>query len=137
MGLATGLVALPVGHLAHRRYGLTVTEAVERLAPPADPGGAEPAAVARADQFAAGVVAAGRVWRIADRSCLTRATLTWWWCRRQGLDPVLWVGADTRDGFAAHAWVEVGGRALGERADVDRRYPRFPAPVLPRTGASR
>ena len=54
-------------------------------------------------------------------SCLRQSLLVYLLLRRRGLDPALLLGARRRDGRVdAHAWVELGGRALAQ-ADLQHR----------------
>jgi hypothetical protein len=66
-----------------------------------------------ADDEAAVIALAGRH-ALMNGSCLRQAMLLWWRLRRRGLSPDLHIGVTKRGGFAAHAWVELGGRRLGQ-----------------------
>jgi Transglutaminase-like superfamily len=63
---------------------------------------------------------AARCWR-ADRGCLPRALLTWWIELARGERAAIVVGV-RREPFAAHAWVEVGGRVPGEAGGAPARF---------------
>lgn len=78
-------------------------------------------------------------------SCLRRALLLWWWLRRRGLDPRLRIGvrrhpieapepgirAEAGE-FLAHAWTELAGEVLDDRADIGQTYAAFDAQGLPK-----
>jgi len=92
----------------------------------------DPAAtLARAQAIARLVgVASSRVpFRVA---CLHRSIVLWQLLRREGIPCELRLGARTDAGpFEAHAWVECGGAALGERPDHLSSYRRFDRAVVP------
>jgi Transglutaminase-like superfamily len=59
-------------------------------------------------------------------TCLRQALLVWWWVRRAGIAGELRIGVQrTASQFTAHAWVEVGGVAVNDRADVGERFRSF------------
>lgn len=59
-------------------------------------------------------------------SCLRQALVVWWWLRRQGLAPQLRLGTrGTGTEFAAHAWVELEGVALGQGELAHRPFVRY------------
>ncbi|MDH3254415.1 MAG: lasso peptide biosynthesis B2 protein [Acidobacteriota bacterium] len=63
--------------------------------------------------------------------CLPRAMVLEGLLRRSGVDCALQIGARREArGVAAHAWVEIEGRPIGEAENVDERFP-----PLSRTGA--
>jgi hypothetical protein len=70
----------------------------------------------------------GSLARIAGRhlplnaSCLRQSLLVWWLLRRRGLAPVLRIGVNKDQGFAAHAWVELDHRPVNDAADVAERF---------------
>lgn len=82
---------------------------------------------ARAETIARMVAIAGRRGPF-PAPCLPRALLISWLLRREGIESALRVGV-ARDGkpFRAHAWVEVGGRPLGEDALAPERFALFDA----------
>lgn len=48
-------------------------------------------------------------------TCLRQSLLLYWLLRRRGLDPALKLGVlKEPEAFLAHAWVELGGRALAQ-----------------------
>lgn len=56
-------------------------------------------------------------------NCLSRSLVLWWQLRRRGLTPGLRLGVSLAGGtFAAHAWVELNGRVLNDRAEVSDRF---------------
>jgi len=63
--------------------------------------------------------------------CLPRAMVLQGLLRRSGVDCSLQLGARRKGrGVAAHAWVEINGRPIGEAGNVEERFP-----PLSRTGA--
>ncbi|MFO1316209.1 MAG: lasso peptide biosynthesis B2 protein [Burkholderiales bacterium] len=98
---------------------------------------ASQAAVARARAVArlVGIAAAHVPVRV---TCLHRSVVLWWLLRRDGIRCELRLGARAGAGpFAAHAWVEYEGAALGEPPGRLVRYGAFPVPLRPRRLASR
>lgn len=83
--------------------------------------------VARAETVARMVAIAARRGPL-PASCLPRALVTSWLLRREGIESALRIGV-ARDGgpFRAHAWVEVGGRPIGEDATSPERFAAFDA----------
>lgn len=59
-------------------------------------------------------------------SCLPRSLTLWFQLRRRGIGSDLCIGV-RRDGgqLEAHAWVECGGCALNDSADVRQRFTPF------------
>jgi Transglutaminase-like superfamily len=84
-----------------------VLELLRRGAAAATP---EQALAARQDVVAVSVLCSGRY-------CLQRSLATALVCRMRGVWPTWCTGVRTPP-FAAHAWVEVGGRPIGEPADT-------------------
>lgn len=74
-----------------------------------------PASVAAAQRIAALAAMVGRR-ELGQASCLRQALVVEQWLRRRGLAAELRVGVrrDPATGFDAHAWVELGGVALGQ-----------------------
>lgn len=103
------LATMPLPRLAARlgvRFGESSDAPLPRLT-----GAALSPAERRAVAAVTRLTARGRA---RDRRCLRHALLTGYALRRH--DPVLRIGAATRDGaLAAHAWIEL----LGGRIDVD------------------
>lgn len=65
-------------------------------------------------------------------ACLPRAIALWWLLRLRGISCDLRLGARRGSGpFAAHAWVECGGVALGEDPAHLVEYMPFAQPMLP------
>lgn len=76
----------------------------------------------RGVETAAMVDLAGR-WRFIDSSCLRRSLVLWLLLRRQGVESDLRVGIGREnDRIAGHAWVEIGGQVINDKADVAGRY---------------
>ncbi len=103
-------------------------------------GGREPASSADGRGLAHGQVAARLLAIAASRlplhtTCLHRSVALWWLLRRDGVPCALRLGARAGGGaFAAHAWVECGGVALGEAPGHERRYHPFAGSVCPARG---
>src|SRR5580704_7845541 len=57
------------------------------------------------------------VWYPKQALCLQRSFVTTYLLRKHGVAAQMVVGAQKLP-FKAHAWVEVGGRAVNERSDV-------------------
>jgi hypothetical protein len=71
---------------------------------------------------------------IVGRSCLTRALVLERLLVRKGVHAQLRIGVQrTGSGIAAHAWVEVDGVPVAERANIERAFPPFDR-VGPRPG---
>ncbi|MCP4200742.1 MAG: lasso peptide biosynthesis B2 protein [bacterium] len=65
-------------------------------------------------------------------TCLPRSFLLWWITRRRGLEPELKIGVRRdRGALLAHAWIELDGEVLNDRAEVVRSYSSFDAGRLP------
>lgn len=76
--------------------------------------------------------AAARRWHLEHRSCLARTVLCWWLLVRHHIFPDVRIGLPSERGsFAAHAWVELDGLVLTDRADVVASYNPFPGPIDP------
>jgi hypothetical protein len=63
---------------------------------------------------------------VVGGNCLSKSIVLCHLLRRQGLDATLRVGG-RKDSwmFEAHAWVELGGRAINDSADVQERFAPF------------
>ncbi|SRR6266404_1590750 len=61
------------------------------------------------------------VWYPKEALCLQRSFVTTYLLRNQGVPAQMVLGAQ-RLPFKAHAWVEVNGRAVNERSDVQAVY---------------
>jgi hypothetical protein len=66
-------------------------------------------------------------------TCLPRALVLRWMLARRGIPADLQVGVQKSDsvGIQAHAWVELGGRPVGESPDLLQRFSRL---VLVKSG---
>jgi hypothetical protein len=60
-------------------------------------------------------------WYPKRSMCLQRSFVTTYLLRRYGITAQMVLGAQKLP-FKAHAWVEVGGRAINERGDVQGLY---------------
>lgn len=96
------------------------------MARPREAAASSGAATAIAEQIARTVAsaAAHHLWPLR---CLPRALATWRLCAARGIDAQLRIGvrAGVRPGagsIAAHAWIEVGGDAIGEPQGIEERY---------------
>ncbi|HVL68889.1 MAG TPA: lasso peptide biosynthesis B2 protein [Vicinamibacterales bacterium] len=66
-------------------------------------------------------------------NCLSRSLALLWMLRGRGIVGELRYGARTADGkLEAHAWVELNGRVLNDRQDVETRFARFGSDPVPR-----
>lgn len=61
------------------------------------------------------------VWYPKRALCLQRAFVTTWLLRKHGVQAFMVLGAQKLP-FKAHAWVEVDGKAINERSDVQATY---------------
>ena len=61
------------------------------------------------------------IWYPKQALCLQRSFVTTYLLRRHGVDAEMVLGAQ-KIPFQAHAWVEVNGRAVNERSDVQATY---------------
>lgn len=61
------------------------------------------------------------IWYPKRALCLQRAFVTTWLLRKHGINASMVWGVQ-RIPFKAHAWVEVGGKAINERANVQATY---------------
>ena len=70
-------------------------------------------------------------------NCLERSLTLWWLLGRHGVDADLRFGVrpsavDASPDF--HAWVEVGGTPVNDRADIATEFIPFDRPIGPRSG---
>jgi hypothetical protein len=61
------------------------------------------------------------IWYPKRALCLQRAFVTTWLLRKHGVNALMVLGAQMLP-FKAHAWVEVGGKAINESASVRVTY---------------
>jgi hypothetical protein len=86
-------------------------------------------------QYEKGLRAARAVWSAelhgpVRPNCLERSMTLWWVLRLDGINGELHIGARKEDGrLEAHAWVELYGQVLNDRADVHQHYALFDAPI--------
>jgi len=78
-------------------------------------------AIAAAEADAAVIAIAGR-YALGNGTCLRQALFLWWRLRRRGHRPEIRIGVTLQDGFAAHAWVELGGRPLAQTPEQRGRF---------------
>lgn len=62
------------------------------------------------------------IWFWKEVSCLHRSAATVCLLRKHGVAAELVIGAQAIP-FKAHAWVEVGGRVVNDKADISQIYP--------------
>lgn len=63
-------------------------------------------------------------------TCLTRSVWLCWWLQGKGMDPRLRIGVRLAVGeLEAHAWVEVNGTPVNDRADIAQDYAPFSAAI--------
>lgn len=111
-GLLLGLplVSLLLTVLGYRR----TRRAMEQASPQAGQRVPSASELERAERLAQLASLAGNYGAV-KATCLRQSLLTYMLLRRRGFDPELCLGARRQDGtFDAHAWVELGGRALGQ-----------------------
>ena len=61
------------------------------------------------------------IWYPKQVFCLQRSVVTTYLLKKHGVDAQMVLGAQKLP-FQAHAWVEVGGRAVNERSNVQKTY---------------
>jgi hypothetical protein len=60
---------------------------------------------------------------VPSASCLQRALVAWWLLNRRGVACGLTIGVRRAQGqMAAHAWLEIDGQVVGDRATVRTDY---------------
>ena len=65
-------------------------------------------------------------------TCLVRSTTLWWFLRRQGIASEIRIGVNQHDKeFHAHAWVEINGIVINDKADIHQQYGAFEQIILP------
>ena len=76
------------------------------------------------------LVRGAAAWSVPRPRCLTRSLVLVRLLQRRGLTAELRIGVDrTSPSFAAHAWVEHAGVALGEPEGIEARYATFDGPL--------
>ncbi|MEZ5581714.1 MAG: lasso peptide biosynthesis B2 protein [Candidatus Competibacteraceae bacterium] len=60
-----------------------------------------------------------------NASCLRQSLSVWWLLRLKRVPAELRIGVRNEGAFAAHAWVELGGRLVNESADTRERFMAF------------
>lgn len=64
-------------------------------------------------------------------NCLQRSLALWWLLTRRSIPSQVHVGVRTVSGeLQAHAWVEVRGQIIADRADIRQHYAAFDQPIL-------
>ncbi len=121
--LAEALVLLPAAHLALRLTRLEMLLA--RLAR-RSPTLRIPPDAALARSLARMVNAAAR-YGPYRAPCLERSLALWWLLRRRGIAADLRIGVRKAAGeFEAHAWVELEGAVINDRADIATLFAPLP-----------
>jgi Transglutaminase-like superfamily len=127
--LAKAWLLLPVVAIGLRLFGFRRIQARLERAATIRPGREDLAAA----QNVARMVQSAARWSPVHPSCLPRSLVVWWLLRRQDLAAGLRIGVARPDGrFAAHAWVEHGGVALGEAENLEERFSSFEETALTR-----
>ena len=96
----------------------------------------------RARRYAAAIERAAHCYP-GRADCLQQSLVLHEWMQRDGISTTLQLGVlrghDGSNAFRAHAWVELDGRILNDRASAVRVFARLTAPDLPNylLGASR
>ncbi len=135
---ARAWVALAQVDVHLRRVGFQASLAAACSGATASDGAADPrqqaACVARARRYAAAIERAARCYpRRAD--CLQQSLVLHQWMQREGVPTTLQLGVlrghNGSSAFRAHAWVELNGRVLNDRAAAVRVFARLMAPELP------
>lgn len=74
---------------------------------------------------------AGRL-SMAPHTCLSRSLVCAWLLAGRGVDHSLRIGVRTENGqLHAHAWVEVNGMPINDRADIAQGFAVFDGPLAP------
>ena len=125
--LSAAMVLLPASALLLRLKGYNRARAMAR-APVQQQrrgGQAECRELAEAERVVR-LVAIAASHGVYRASCLHRALVAQWFLYRQGITTDLRVGvANDAAGFAAHAWLEYRGQALGQDAQAEERFAAF------------
>jgi hypothetical protein len=121
--LAQALILLPVAHLALRLARLeALLTRLARQVPPPD------AVDTQAARSAARMVNVAARYGPYRAPCLERSLVLWWLLRRRGIATDLRIGVRKADGeFEAHAWVELEGAVINDRADIATVFAPLPA----------
>ena len=82
------------------------------------------AVLSAAEEHAALIALAGR-YALLNGICLRQALPLWWPLCRSGLDPAIRIGVSKQGGFPVHAWIELGGRPLGQAPEHQARLVRL------------
>ena len=127
--LVAALLMLPLTRLALRVVGFRRWQSfLTRFVPRASR--AAPADAAARGELTARMVRAAAREGLGRPNCLSRSLVLWWLLARQGLSAELRIGARKKDdALEAHAWVELGGRVLGEEDDPHAQFAAFEQPV--------
>jgi hypothetical protein len=114
--LTRAVVSLALVDLGLRLLGFR--RMVDRSPTPTAPSAPGPAEIARARRYAAWLAVASRHHVVRAR-CLHRALALHGWLRRQGMPSELRIGVrKERGALAAHAWVELAGDVIDDRAEA-------------------
>ncbi len=109
------MLALPMISLGLRIFGyMRVRCWIERISRHSSVRAASPGDIANGERLARLAGIAGRHGPLKE-TCLRQSLLLYGLLRRKGLAPELLIGVDRQsDAFTAHAWVQLGGAALGQ-----------------------
>ena len=84
-----------------------------------------------ANEYAVVISAAAKVLRLSDKCCISKSVLLWCACTNKGIPVEMLVGSLVGKSDSFHAWVELGGKPLGENlSTVQRGYLPLSPPYL-------
>jgi hypothetical protein len=110
-----GLLLLGYARLRRLLEGLAPLKSI-------DPSPAEVESVQRAREIAR-VVSIAAQHGFYRATCLRRSLLTWWLLRSDGLESQICFGVRlSKEGFEAHAWVEVNKIVINDSPEVHDQY---------------
>jgi hypothetical protein len=120
-------LALPVCHLALRRWGLARVQAWVLTRPLRPTTSTGHAGLTRDDLEGLGyAVNRAAKFPLRERACLRRSLVLLWVLRRHGIEAQLCIGVRFLEGaLDAHAWVEWQGHPINDRADVAQDFASF------------
>ena len=122
--MAAMMLALPAVSLGLRTVGyVRLHRWIERMSPSSHNATAGREDIANGERLARLAGIAGRHGPMKE-TCLRQSLLLYALLRRNGCAPQLMIGANRESGrFTAHAWVELGGVALGQSTMAHIAFP--------------
>lgn len=132
---AEATLLLPAAGIAVKLWGVQRTQSYlsARLGAPPAPCSAAAAIEGRRIGRLVNKVGGRWPWRA---NCLRRSLVVWWLLRRKGIAADLRIGVRPTGAVPDfHAWVEVGGSVVNDRADIKDEFSAFDRPILPRTAS--